>query len=312
MKTRFCWHIAVLLSSLLALFACEKSSFTPAHKKRYKHVVQTAQDPPAIPPKDIGTGVKPESTDIKPEGDGGGKPAGGADRLADGGDKPEVKDEGSSSDTVFKDNLASLDSRRTLRPLDVPLAGGASMGGFVPPPVDPFTGGPVAPLPPPPPPLEDGPELPIVPFFVRPICGNRFLTTGKECEDGNLINGDGCSSECKKEFCGNGLIELGEQCDNGVGRNMVQGPNCDQYCQFIICGDFYVTGCEQCDDGNNEDCDGCSRDCKVEDPCATDCCDTLAARAAAAAANAIVSEDATNLGSEEKAPPNNALTAKPH
>lgn len=156
----------------------------------------------------------------------------------------------------------NIPPRRTLTPLgDLPPRGPK----FVPPPVDPFTGGPIVPPPPVVPPgiVEDD-YLPIVPFFITPICGNLILTAGKQCEDGNVINGDGCSSACKKEYCGNGYIEIGEQCDNGAGRYTVQGPDCDQYCQFIICGDNYVTGDEQCDDGNRENCDGCSRDCQVE------------------------------------------------
>ncbi|HXW60722.1 MAG TPA: DUF4215 domain-containing protein [Myxococcota bacterium] len=158
------------------------------------------------------------------------------------------------------------EERRMLVPLDVPLR----KPEFVPPPIDPFTGGPIVPPPPAVPPgiIEDD-YLPVIPFFVTPICGNGILTAGKQCEDGNIINGDGCSSACKKEYCGNGYVEIGEQCDNGAGRYTVQGPNCDQYCQFIICGDGYVTGDEECDDGNRENCDGCSRDCKVESPCFT-------------------------------------------
>ena len=30
----------------------------------------------------------------------------------------------------------------------------------------------------------------------EPICGNDVLEEGEQCDDGNLINGDGCSSEC--------------------------------------------------------------------------------------------------------------------
>lgn len=37
-----------------------------------------------------------------------------------------------------------------------------------------------------------------------PRCGNGFVDEGEECDDGNTINGDGCSSECKPE---------GGQCD---------------------------------------------------------------------------------------------------
>jgi cysteine-rich repeat protein len=132
--------------------------------------------------------------------------------------------------------------------------------------LDPFTGGPLLPVPPPPPPP---PALlpPLPPAAIGPRCGNHIFLAGKECEDGNQINGDGCSSNCVKEYCGNGLVELYEDCDNGAGRFTVQGPNCDQYCQFIICGDKYVTGDEECDDGNLINCDGCSSCCKVENQC---------------------------------------------
>lgn len=36
-----------------------------------------------------------------------------------------------------------------------------------------------------------------------PICGNGKRETGEECDDGNMINGDGCSSKCEKALaCG--------------------------------------------------------------------------------------------------------------
>jgi len=31
------------------------------------------------------------------------------------------------------------------------------------------------------------------------VCGNNLTEVGEECDDGNLINGDGCSAECKIE-----------------------------------------------------------------------------------------------------------------
>ena len=34
---------------------------------------------------------------------------------------------------------------------------------------------------------------------VAAVCGNGILETGEECDDGNLINGDGCSSTCTIE-----------------------------------------------------------------------------------------------------------------
>ena len=32
-------------------------------------------------------------------------------------------------------------------------------------------------------------------------CGNKILEPNEECEDGNTTNGDGCSSECRREAC---------------------------------------------------------------------------------------------------------------
>lgn len=38
------------------------------------------------------------------------------------------------------------------------------------------------------------------------FCGNKIVEPGEECDDGNFIDGDGCSSVCRVE-CGNGLLE---------------------------------------------------------------------------------------------------------
>jgi len=35
-----------------------------------------------------------------------------------------------------------------------------------------------------------------------PVCGNGIIETGEECDDGNTISGDGCSSTCKLEGSG--------------------------------------------------------------------------------------------------------------
>ena len=31
------------------------------------------------------------------------------------------------------------------------------------------------------------------------VCGNSIITISEECDDGNLINGDGCNSICKRQ-----------------------------------------------------------------------------------------------------------------
>ena len=33
----------------------------------------------------------------------------------------------------------------------------------------------------------------------QPRCGDAFVQTGEQCDDGNLVSGDGCSSTCTKE-----------------------------------------------------------------------------------------------------------------
>jgi cysteine-rich repeat protein len=65
-----------------------------------------------------------------------------------------------------------------------------------------------------------------------PVCGNGITEIPEQCDDGNSINGDGCSSSCTIEqppACGNGVLEAGEQCDDG---NAVNGDGCSASCEF--------------------------------------------------------------------------------
>src|SRR5438445_8653650 len=52
-------------------------------------------------------------------------------------------------------------------------------------------------------------------------CGNGVLDPMEECDDGNIIDGDGCNHNCVLERCGNGIIEPehGEVCDLGEAMN---------------------------------------------------------------------------------------------
>ena len=97
------------------------------------------------------------------------------------------------------------------------------------------------------------------------ICGNNFLNSGEQCDDGNTTSGDGCSSSCfiENAVCGNGEVETGEQCDDG---NTTAGDGCNSICftEAEVCGNGTVGPGEQCDDGNTIGGDGCSATCQSE------------------------------------------------
>ncbi len=60
-------------------------------------------------------------------------------------------------------------------------------------------------------------------------CGNGLLEGSEVCDDGNKVNGDGCSNLCLNEKCGDGILQpaLGEQCDDG---NQTIGDGCSATC----------------------------------------------------------------------------------
>jgi len=99
-----------------------------------------------------------------------------------------------------------------------------------------------------------------------PACPNGMTDAGEECDDGNAINGDGCTDQCVLEFCGDGVVNDGgvEQCDDGPA-NSDSTPNaCRADCTLPTCGDLVV------DDQYSEDCDEggvatatCDADCTL-------------------------------------------------
>jgi cysteine-rich repeat protein len=136
--------------------------------------------------------------------------------------------------------------------------------------------------------------------YTPPSCGNGTIDTTwlpsgtpstEQCDDGNTIDGDGCSSTCTVEtgwscsgtpstcapICGDGLAVGGEQCDDG---NTEAGDGCSPTCTvepgyscllgipwtcYAVCGDGLIVDGEGCDDGNEADGDGCSSSCTVEE-----------------------------------------------
>jgi len=92
-------------------------------------------------------------------------------------------------------------------------------------------------------------------------CGNGVTSAGEVCDDGNLVDGDGCDSNCRPTACGNGAVSDGEQCDDG---NVVEGDGCSDRCTIEVCGNGILDPTEACDDGNLTDGDACSAGCRVE------------------------------------------------
>ena len=53
------------------------------------------------------------------------------------------------------------------------------------------------------------------------VCGNSIIEQGEECDDGNLINGDGCSDLCRR------TVECNDQIDNDIdGLTDLEDPEC--------------------------------------------------------------------------------------
>jgi cysteine-rich repeat protein len=68
------------------------------------------------------------------------------------------------------------------------------------------------------------------------ICGDGTVDPGEQCDDGNLVDGDGCDSNCTPTACGNGVKDPTEDCDDG---NTLDGDGCPASCHFSEknCGD---------------------------------------------------------------------------
>jgi len=79
-------------------------------------------------------------------------------------------------------------------------------------------------------------------------------------------------------YCGDGILDNGEECDLSQDNGTICEPPYDGSCQWCnseceweeessFCGDHVLDSEEECDDGNNEDGDGCSSECTVEEEC---------------------------------------------
>ncbi len=86
-----------------------------------------------------------------------------------------------------------------------------------------------------------------------PVCGNGTVEAGETCDDGDLVDGDGCDSNCTPTGCGNAVVTAGEGCDDG---NLAAGDCCGATCQLEPPG-------SPCDDGDP---------CSTMDVCAAGTC----------------------------------------
>ena len=133
------------------------------------------------------------------------------------------------------------------------------------------------------------------------VCGDGLQGLQEDCDDGNTVNGDGCSVACTVEpgyrcpvagtrcvaaTCGDGIKVGAEQCDDS---NTKSNDGCSALCKLepgfvcsgvgtgkttckaTVCGDNKVEGFESCDDGNTVPFDGCSPTCTRETKCTSNC-----------------------------------------
>jgi cysteine-rich repeat protein len=105
----------------------------------------------------------------------------------------------------------------------------------------------------------------------EPYCGDGVKNGSEECDgvDGIGLH-QSCSITCtliNEPYCGDGQVnQSSEECDDG---NIINGDGCSLLCMIETppapyCGDGQVNSSEQCDDGNTTDGDGCSSTCMVE------------------------------------------------
>ncbi|MDD5110265.1 MAG: lamin tail domain-containing protein [Patescibacteria group bacterium] len=102
-----------------------------------------------------------------------------------------------------------------------------------------------------------------------PYCGDgKVNLENEQCDDGNLVNGDGCDNDCTvSSQCGNGRIEKDEVCDDG---NLVNGDGCENDCKpTTFCGDGAVQTPNSY--GQNEQCDDGARNGTLESTCTKLC-----------------------------------------
>src|SRR5205814_474942 len=122
------------------------------------------------------------------------------------------------------------------------------------------------------------------PVCITNNCGNAKIDPGETCDDGNILDGDGCAHDClSSEECGDHVVNTaaGEVCDDGntmggdgcsadcrsneICGNGGEAAACNLDCTTSVCGDGKLNthAGELCDDHNTTDGDGCEHDCTL-------------------------------------------------
>jgi len=130
-------------------------------------------------------------------------------------------------------------------------------------------------------------------YEFTPSCGDSGVDPGEQCDDGDLVDGNGCSSACFVEYgwsctgepsvctldflCGDGNLDPAEYCDdngtsNGDGCSATcfvePGYSCDNGAPStctLTCSNSQLDPGEECDDAGTATGDGCSSACTVEE-----------------------------------------------
>lgn len=114
-----------------------------------------------------------------------------------------------------------------------------------------------------------------------PVCGNLEIDQGETCDDGNLLNGDGCSSLCQNEKClaqtiapGFPMVALcedGNLCTADFCNTTQNGGTCKHPAKN--CDDAFACTTDTCN-GATGSCQHATNDgaCNDQNPCTNDFC----------------------------------------
>jgi cysteine-rich repeat protein len=56
------------------------------------------------------------------------------------------------------------------------------------------------------------------------VCGDAVVAGDEACDDGNLLDADGCEADCTLPACGNGIQDPGEHCFDEIVELQLDGP----------------------------------------------------------------------------------------